>query len=209
MLRVRSSMTWRNVLRSKRPVWKKLEQERAELTAEIFKICVQRRNQYCKDTIRADFAAGIREHDEEAELDDDQASDSSTELRDYDEFARNLPVFITSSKAFQQMSSTKRQLQTEAPGFSSLEDTEIPAVQAHAKTMSNAARSIKSKEFLNEFDTLIGTIHLFLNSGNAEALDPSQNWAREKNCDVEALDTELANLARLFNQDFHDFKKKN
>lgn len=108
--------------------------------------------------------------------------------------ARNFPVVTISSTAFQQLSSTKRQLQR-AKGFSSLKDTEVPALQTYAKATSNPARIMASKTFLNELTQLIGMLNIFLNRRNAKTPNTGQSRAREGNHEVELLEMEAANLA--------------
>lgn len=191
-----------------------MEQKKADLTAVILKLCVQRRNEFCKDTIRADFAAGIREHDGQGELDDEeyepengQEAHASAEQRDYDEIARCLPVYAISSKAYQQLRSTKRQLGIEAKGFSSLKDTEVPALQAHAKAMSNNGRVMASRAFLNGFAQLLSTIELYLNSSSTELLEPRKGLAQERTNEVKVLETEVANLKRQINEQVHALRK--
>lgn len=175
----------------------KMKRETADLTTEILQFCMQLRNQYCKDAIRLDFAAGIREQDEEAAQEDDTTFDPSTSQRDYNEVARSLPVFAISSTAYQKLRTTDRQLRAEVEGFTSLDDTEIPALQTHAKSMTKTGRIMASKTFLNEFIQLLGTLQIFANISDTDILQSSQGG--ERTYEVKVLEKETANLKQRIN----------
>ncbi|KAI7342216.1 hypothetical protein KC354_g16519 [Hortaea werneckii] len=82
-----------------------LKAEEAAIDAKQSALCIAGRNAYSRDAIRYDFAAGIRELDQEnAEEEDPEHFDPEEDLRDYDEVARNLPVFCVSSRAYQKLS---------------------------------------------------------------------------------------------------------
>ncbi|KAI6827790.1 hypothetical protein KC340_g9470 [Hortaea werneckii] len=82
-----------------------LKAEEAAIDAKQSALCIAGRNAYSRDAIRYDFAAGIRELDQEnAEEEDPEHFNPEEDLRDYDEVARNLPVFCVSSRAYQKLS---------------------------------------------------------------------------------------------------------
>ncbi|KAK6432460.1 hypothetical protein LTR95_011372 [Oleoguttula sp. CCFEE 5521] len=70
-----------------------LDDEIAVIEAEQNIMCIEGRNEYSREAIRADFAAGIRELDQEkAEDQNPDAPNPDEDLRDYDEVARSLHV---------------------------------------------------------------------------------------------------------------------
>ncbi|KAL8964902.1 MAG: hypothetical protein Q9183_004148 [Haloplaca sp. 2 TL-2023] len=69
-----------------------LRQERADTDSDILARCILARNDYSREAIQQDYAAGIREIDEELAAQEDEANfNPGVELRDYDEIARNFP----------------------------------------------------------------------------------------------------------------------
>lgn len=127
---------------------KDAKERAAEIRAEINAICIAGRNQYSKGAIQLDFAAGIKELDQENAAEEDEANFNPDEdLRDYDEVARSLPVFCVSSRAYQKMSG-RLQKDEDVPGFKTLEETEIPQLQTHCKKITEAGRIQTSRAFL-------------------------------------------------------------
>lgn len=75
------------------------------IDAQRQEMCISGRNQYSKGAIQQDFAAGIKELDQEnAAEEDEEGFDPEEDLRDYDAVARSLPVFCVSSRAYQKLS---------------------------------------------------------------------------------------------------------
>ncbi|KAL8913784.1 MAG: hypothetical protein Q9171_001518 [Xanthocarpia ochracea] len=97
---------------------------RDEIKWKINMACIFGRNQYSKDAIRQDYAAGIKELDQENEA----IFKPEEEARDYEEVARSLPVFCVSSRGYQNL---KRRLQKDGvvPGFKNIDETGIPMLQ--------------------------------------------------------------------------------
>lgn len=63
-----------------------LEKTRSEIETAMSAICIENRNNYSKGAIQADFAAGIKELDQENAQEEDEASFNPEEdLRDYEE----------------------------------------------------------------------------------------------------------------------------
>ncbi|KAJ4343636.1 hypothetical protein N0V95_006610 [Ascochyta clinopodiicola] len=116
--------------------------------AEISRICISGRNEYSKRAIQQDFAAGIKELDQENAAEEDEDNfNPDEELRDYDEVAKALPVFCVSSRAYQKMCG-RLQKDDAVPGFTSPEETEIPQLQAHCKKLTEAGRIQSTRNFL-------------------------------------------------------------
>ena len=79
------------------------------------------------DTKRSKFAAGIKELDQENQIESNEAGFNPDEdLRDYAEVARSLPVFCVSSRAYQKLCG-RLQRDKGVPGFSTVEETEVSA----------------------------------------------------------------------------------
>ena len=75
-----------------------------QVDAEMNAICISGRNTYSKGAIQQDFAAGIKELDQELAEEEDQANfNPDVDARDYEEVARSLPVFCVSSRAYQKL----------------------------------------------------------------------------------------------------------
>jgi chromosome segregation ATPase len=84
---------------------RELKEKIAEIKAEISHKCIAGRNDYLRRAIQQDFAAGIKELDQENAAEEDEDNfNPDEELRDYDKVAESLPVFCVSSRAYQKMS---------------------------------------------------------------------------------------------------------
>jgi hypothetical protein len=118
------------------------------IKAEISRICISGRNEYSKRAIQQDFAAGIKELDQENAAEEDEDNfNPDEEQRDYDEVAKALPVFCVSSRAYQKMCG--RLVKDDAvPGFNTPEETEMPQLQAHGKKLTEAGRIQSTRAFL-------------------------------------------------------------
>jgi regulator of replication initiation timing len=98
-----------------------------KIKADISHICIAGRNDYSKRAIQQDFAAGIKELDQENAAEEDEENfNPDEELRDYDEVARSLPVFCVSSRAYQKLCG-RMQKDGSVPGFKTPEETEVSA----------------------------------------------------------------------------------
>lgn len=103
----------------------KLQAKEDEIDAEMSAVCIAGRNNYSKGAIQQDFAAGIKELDQENAAEEDEANFNPDEdLRDYEEVARSLPVFCVSSRAYQKLSG-RLVRDNDVPGFKTIEETEV------------------------------------------------------------------------------------
>ena len=143
---------------------KALTASQAEIEANISALCIDGRNQYSQEAIRLDFAAGIKELDQENAAEEDEANFNPEEdIRDYDEVARSLPVFCVSSRAYQKLSG--RLIKDKpVPGFTTVEQTEIPRLQAHCKKLTEAGRASSCRAFLNGLCQLLTSLSLWSNN---------------------------------------------
>ncbi|KAL8869331.1 MAG: hypothetical protein Q9174_004351 [Haloplaca sp. 1 TL-2023] len=139
-----------------------LRKERADNDSEILAKCILARNDYSRKAIQRDYAAGIKESDEELVVEDDEANfDPDVESRDYEEIARNFPVFCVSARAYQSHNGRSRK---DGPmtGFRSVWDTGIPSLQKHCIKLTETDRIARSRHMLNEVSRVITSIELSL-----------------------------------------------
>lgn len=99
--------------------------------------------------------------DQEAAIEEDEANfDPDEEIRDYDALARNLPVFCVSSRVFRKLSARLENDTVRTDGFKSLNDTEIPQLQEHARILTETRRVTTCRLFLNELNQLLNSMKL-------------------------------------------------
>ncbi|KAI1819833.1 hypothetical protein F4861DRAFT_534136 [Xylaria intraflava] len=139
----------------------KVHETRESIIEEIKVSCIKGRNNYSKSSIKQDFAKGVKELDQENSAEDDADFDPESEIRDYEDLARNFPVFCVSSRAYQKLQGRLRKDHTKSSGFICVEDTEIPDLQKHAKSLAEARRAIYSRSFLNEIFQLVNSMKLW------------------------------------------------
>ncbi|KAI1170844.1 hypothetical protein F4777DRAFT_91817 [Nemania sp. FL0916] len=146
---------------------KNVRDERETVLADIKAICIQGRNEYSRSAIKQDFAMGIKELDQENAVEEDDANfDPDDDARDYDEVARSLPVFCVSSRAYQKLSGKLEKDDFQSHGFLSIEDTEIPKLQKHAKKLTEAGRIAHCRQFLNDVSQLVNSLKLWSANGD-------------------------------------------
>ncbi len=151
-------------IKAVRAEMEKIEKADQEIEAEMSAQCISGRNQYSKGAIQQDFAAGIRELDEELAVEEDEEHfDPTVEIRDYDEVARSLPVFCVSSRGYQKLQGRLRK-DPAVPGFKSIEETEIPKLQDHCRQLTEKGRSESCRRFLNNLSQLLNSMSLWASS---------------------------------------------
>lgn len=148
-----------------------LNEEDAKVQAEMSHIAISGRNEYSRRAIQQDFASGIRELDHElAEETDASNFNPDVDVRDYDKVAQSLPVFCVSSRAYQKLSG-RFQKEANVPGFQTVEETEVPQLQAHCKKLTEASREANSRRFLNMLDQLLNSLRLVTSSDGLQVTD--------------------------------------
>ncbi|KAK7740576.1 hypothetical protein SLS53_005421 [Cytospora paraplurivora] len=145
-----------------------LQNEKEGIAGESIRCCIQKRNERVRQAIRVDFAAGIREIDEEDAQADEETFDPSITKRDYEEVAESLPVFCISSVGYQQLSGRRSNRENRVQGFRYLLDTEIPLVQDHLKKLPENGRILALKAFLNDFYRLLNSLTIWVTSSALE-----------------------------------------
>ncbi|KAF2817072.1 uncharacterized protein BDZ99DRAFT_373364 [Mytilinidion resinicola] len=140
---------------------RQLKEKRADVKAKMSAICIAGRNQYSKGAIQLDFAAGIKELDQENAMEQDEGNFNPDEdIRDYDHVARTLPVFCVSSRAYQKLCGRLKK-DAPVPGFTSVDETGIPQLQAHCKKLTEAGRASTCRTFLNNLSQLLTSLNLW------------------------------------------------
>ena len=157
------------------------EADKAEqkIASKMSALCISGRNQYSKGAIQQDFAAGIRELDQELAAEEDEESfNPDIEIRDYDEVARGLPVFCVSSRGYQKLKGRLRK-DPHVSGFTTVEETGIPQLQAHCEKLTETGRSANCRAFNNKLSQLLNSLTLWAASDGTGANMTAEQIARE------------------------------
>ncbi|KZL84766.1 tat pathway signal sequence [Colletotrichum incanum] len=175
---------------------KKVQSEEERLLGKVKSICIQGRNEYSKGAIQRDFAMGIKELDQEAAIEEDeQTFNPDEDIRDYDEVARNLPVFCVSSRAYQKMRGRLQRDDFNNDGFHDVDETEIPQLQHHAKKLTEGSRAANCRRFLNDLRQLLNSMKMWAaNDGSRSQLGSQDKWNGETSlrAQLSALDKDFA-----------------
>jgi peptidoglycan hydrolase CwlO-like protein len=176
-----------------RPQVQETKSRLAEVRAEMDAICIAGRNEYSRGAIQLDFAAGIKEIDQENAAEEDEENFNPDEdIRDYEQVARSLPVFCVSSRAYQKLSG-RLVKDSNVPGFKTLEETEIPQLQAHCKKLTEANRIHTCKAFLLDLKRQLNTFSLWAcDDGDGLKLTDDQ-----KRSQVQHLNRRLTELEQV------------
>ena len=155
--------------------------EEDKISSKLAAMCISGRNQYSKGAIQQDFAAGIKELDQELAAEEDEENfDPDAEARDYDEVARSLPVFCVSSRGYQKLQGRLRK-DPHIAGFANIEETEIPQLQTHCEKLTENGRSANCKTFINKLSQLLNSLTLWAsNDGTGEHLSTEQRAKETK-----------------------------
>jgi len=103
----------------------------------------------------------MKELDQELAAEEDEENfDPDMDIRDYDEVARSLPVFCVSSRGYQKLQGRLKK-EPHVPGFQTVEETEIPQLQAHCKELTVAGRTATCKRFMTNLSQLLNSLTLW------------------------------------------------
>ncbi|KAG9930480.1 hypothetical protein KCU86_g8172, partial [Aureobasidium melanogenum] len=179
---------------------KELKVEARNIEDNRSRICIGARNQYSKSAIQVDFAAGIKELDQETAADEDPDTFNPEEdLRDYEKVAKDLPVYCVSSRAYQKLSG--RLVKDNAVrGFTDVEQTEIPALKLHCKRLTEKVRSIKSRRFLTLLSQLCTSLALWSSNDGSGAKKTDQ----QRDAEQRFLARKLKDLEKDLEKDVQD-----
>ncbi|KAK5681112.1 hypothetical protein LTS10_006873 [Elasticomyces elasticus] len=175
-------------------------------------ICIRGRNEYSRDAIRQDFADGIQELDQEnAEEEDPDAFDPTEDIRDYEQVARDLPVFCVSSRAYQKLEGRFKK-DKDVPGFESKDQTEIPQLQIHCKKLTENGRQAGCRRFLNSLTQFLTSLGLWSsddgsgkNNLNSKQRDMERDYLNKRLKELErALEKAVAETMEDVEQTLND-----
>jgi hypothetical protein len=170
------------------------EVQNDEIKDKIRRLCIAERNEYSKIAIQRDFAAGIREMDQQSAAEEDEDNfDPDEEFRDYDQVAKSLPVFCVSSRAYQKLCG-RLVKDDPVPGFTNTEETGIPQLQAHCKNLTASGRIQASRSFLLNMCQLLTAFNLWVSIEGTG----SKATQEDKDRQVKYLKLALANLNAVF-----------
>lgn len=139
-------------------------------------------------------SAAYRLDQETAEEEDELLFDPSHDVRDYEKLSKALPVFCVSARAYQKLIGNLQNDSIQTQGFLSVDDTEIPQLQKHAKQSTEAVRANKSRYFLNELNELLNSMKLWSFSGNHTLIRLSKTQRVENEAFVLAQLCELTKV---------------
>ncbi|GKT85786.1 tat pathway signal sequence [Colletotrichum tofieldiae] len=178
----------------------KVQSGEERLLGKVKSVCIQGRNGYSKGAIQRDFAMGIKELDQEAAIEEDeQTFNPDEDIRDYDEVARNLPVFCVSSRAYQKMRGRLQRDDFNNDGFRDVDETEIPQLQQHANKLTEGIRAANCRRFLNNLSQLLNSMKMWAaNGGSRSQLSDQDSWKEETSlrAQLSALDKVCSPLFR-------------
>ena len=149
------------------------------IESKMSAMCISGRNAYSRSAIQFDFAAGIKELDQELAAEEDEENfNPDAEIRDYDEVARGLPVFCVSSRGYQKLQGRLKK-DHDIPGFSSIHETEIPQLQAHCEKLTETGRSANCRTFINKLSQLLNSLNLWASSDGTTANMTAEQRTKE------------------------------
>lgn len=97
----------------------------------------------------------------------------AAKVRIDNKISNNLPVFCTSSHAYQSMEGLSDDATGDVPGFMEIEDTQIPQLQRHAQSLTEELRIAKHREVLVGICQILNSVSLWTQNqpGSSAALD--------------------------------------
>lgn len=150
-----------------------------QINSKVSAMCISGRNAYSKGAIQQDFAAGIKELDQELAAEEDEENfNPDAEIRDYDEVAQGLPVFCVSSRGYQKLQGRLRK-DPHIAGFTTVEETEIPQLQAHCEKLTETGRSANCRTFINKLSQLLNSLTLWASSDGTSSNMTAEQRAKE------------------------------
>ena len=156
-----------------------VEEAQQKIESKLSALCISGRNNYSRGAIQQDFAAGIKELDQELAAEEDEENfDPEAEVRDYEEVARGLPVFCVSSRGYQKLKGRLRK-DPKILGFTTINETEIPQLQAHCEQLTEAGRSANCRTFINKLSQLLNSLSLWASNDGSGANMTEEQRARE------------------------------
>ncbi|OHE95598.1 hypothetical protein CORC01_09030 [Colletotrichum orchidophilum] len=178
---------------------KDISKQRSAIKINMYRTCIQGRNEYSREAIKEDFAFGLKEFDEEllAEQQQEIRTRQQVEVEnpDYEEIGKHLPVFCISSRGYQQLRGRMKK-DHRVVGFTSLDDTGVPGLRGHTLELAATIQASHFRHHLSEICRLLGALDLFL-AGDAANLKLSDN---EKKQETKSLGTALTKLGKALGE---------
>lgn len=176
---------------------RKIHEKIEDLFSDVASECIAGRNQNLKGAIQHDFAAGIKELDEEITMAEDEENyDPEEDLRDYVAVANSLPVYCVSSIAYQKLCG-RMEKDNMPDGFKTKDKTEIPQLQAHCKQLTEVSRISKCQGFFNKLLQLLNSLIVWSSQdGSGLKLTDTQHQAESSwlNKTLRTLEEQFENV---------------
>ncbi|OJJ50257.1 hypothetical protein ASPZODRAFT_128885 [Penicilliopsis zonata CBS 506.65] len=187
-----------------------IDEAESDVQGELSSIAISGRNKYSRGAIQQDFAAGVRELDQELAEEEDAANfNPDVDARDYDQVAQSLPVFCVSSRGYQKLQGRLRK-EPSVPGFRTIEETEIPQLQAHCRNVTDTNRETCYRRFLNSLNQLLNSLWLWSSpdlNGAHLTDDQKSKQASMVRSKLQQLETDMETLLQKIYQDIrNEFK---
>ncbi|KAG2028026.1 hypothetical protein GB937_000476 [Aspergillus fischeri] len=168
----------------------RLSVDLAQKNVSNIQTSIRARNNYSRKEITRHFQHLNRENDNRI-------------LHGKSEFEGDLPVFCVSTKAYQKLQGRLQRNEPQVAGFTELEQTEIPQLQAHCIRLTEGPREASSKLFLIELKKLLQSMSLWSSvTGSAHVLSDAKKQEMEagfKEVGMQELQDQLfASLRRTF-----------
>ena len=80
-----------------------------------------------------------------------------------------MPVFCVSSRAYQKLRGKLRKDDFQSHGYMTIEDTQVPRLQEHAKKLTEAGRASHCRRFLNDLVQLVNSMKLWATSDSNQS----------------------------------------
>ncbi|KAM7222463.1 hypothetical protein V8F06_002241 [Rhypophila decipiens] len=136
-----------------------VDQEIKDLKVLLQFECLDFRNRYSTPNIQRQFADGVKEIDEEMAFERDADNfDPDCKMRNYDEVAQQMPVFCVSSRGYQKLCGRLQSLDGQYPCFRNVGDTQIPQLQAHARSIATSMRQGECRSFLDNLSQCLTSL---------------------------------------------------
>lgn len=143
-------------------VLKRLTVDLAQKHASNIQTSIRERNNYSKTEITKHFQQSNLKNDNRI-------------LHGKTQVEGGLPIFCVSTKAYQKLQGRLQKNEPEVAGFTELEQTEIPQLQAHCIRLTEGPREASSKLFLIELKKLLQSMSLSSSAtGSAHVLSDAK-----------------------------------
>ncbi|KAJ5017546.1 Nuclear GTPase SLIP-GC [Colletotrichum sp. SAR 10_99] len=140
-----------------------------QLVESVRVACIDKRNELSRDTLKNYFTRVMKEARQQTA----NRKQDAAKVRIDNKISNNLPVFCTSSHAYQSMEGLSDDATGDVPGFLQIEDTQIPQLQRHAQSLTEELRIAKHREVLVGICQILNSVSLWTQNqpGSSAALD--------------------------------------